>query len=85
MSLVEPPRSLHRDPHQIHVVEYDLQSPNRALEHRSKSHIESEPVVKQQFSCVVGFFYPGCRQIDVGPACKAVLAVPITLTVTKQN
>src|SRR5262245_47536439 len=40
MSLVKSPRSVHRNPHQIHLIEDNLQSANRPFEHRSKSHIK---------------------------------------------
>ena len=69
MPLVEPPGTVHRNPHQIHHIEHDPQRPDRALEHGSKRNVERETLLNHHLSCrgALPQCRPGTRSTSVQP------------------
>ena len=85
VSLVQPPRLVHRDPHQIHVVERDPQRANRALQDRRVGEVEGVAAFLEQPAGLVRLFAPALGQIDVDPAGESVFLVPRAFAMTEEN
>ena len=85
MALVEAPVALYRDPHEIHTVEDEPESPYRALQDRSEGDIEDEALFTQQLPRRFRFLSSLLGQVHVGPAGKEVLLVPHALAVPQED
>jgi len=50
VALVQPPRALDRQPHQVHLVERDPQRADRALQQRRERHVEGDALGLEQLA-----------------------------------
>ena len=83
--LVEPPRVLHGDPHQVQLVQGDPQGADRPLEDRRERDVERESLGLEQLAGPLRLGLPLVGQVDVGPAGEQVFLVPDALAVTQQH
>src|SRR5207247_8950219 len=63
----------------------DADRPDRAFEHRREGDVEDVPALFQETTRFSRFCPATIGQVDVGPAGEAVLLVPGTFAVAKQN
>ena len=80
--LVESPALLYGDPVEIHDVEDLVEGLDGTLEVGGVSLREAEAVLLEDGSCLLCFFDPLFGEVDVGPACEAVLLIPYAFAVT---
>ena len=86
MALVEPPRPVDRDPHQVEIVERDPQRPDGPLQDGRVGDVEPEVRLRAASRCgIVCLCDASLGQVDVGPAGEPVLSVPCALTVAQQD
>src|SRR5512133_1004204 len=85
MALVETPRAVDRDPHQVHLVEHRPEGPDGALEDRRVGYVEGVALLLQDLAAFLGFLATLLGEIDVRPAGEAVLLVPRAFAVADEN
>jgi hypothetical protein len=85
MALVETPRAVHRNPHQIHFVLDDPKGSDGSLQHRCERHIERETFRLQRGAGVLCLFSAQARKVYVGPSGKPVLQIPLALAVADKR
>jgi hypothetical protein len=56
MPLIEPPISANGNPHQVHLVQRQPESPDRALEDRSEGDIEGKILLPENRACLSRLF-----------------------------
>ena len=84
--LVQPPVPQHRNPHQVHLVEHNPESPDGALQDRGVGNVESTgPLPGARCPACPCLLDTGIREIDVRPAGEEILLVPHAFPVTQQN
>src|SRR5919198_3186244 len=76
---------MHRNPHQIHLVENDPQRSYRPLENRCVRNVECIAVLLEGESALAGLLPALFRQVHIGPAREPVLPVPIAFSMPEQN
>src|ERR1019366_5563094 len=82
--LVQAPRAVDRNPHQVHFVLDDPQRADGALQHRSVGHVERVALGLQHQPAVVGFPIAFLGKVHVRPAGEAIFLVPRALAVAHQ-
>src|SRR5882672_5368047 len=85
MALVQTPAAVHRDPHQIHLLEDDPESPDRALEDGGVGDVEDVSSLTQETSGFPCFRDPALAEPNVRPPGEAVRQVPDALAVAEEN
>jgi len=76
---------LHRDPHAVHFLQREPERLDGAAQDRGESQVEIVPFGLQEPATGPRLADAFFRQVDVGPAGKAVFAIPVGLAVTEQN
>jgi len=85
VALVEPPVLHFGQPRPVQLVEREPQGADGALEHRGERKVEGVAARLEQAACGAGFLDAFLRQVDVGPAGEAILAVPVGLAVPQKD
>jgi len=85
VALVQAPGVVHRDPHQVHLLECEPERLDGAFQHRSVRAIEDEAGLLEDFSGALRFLRTASGEVHVGPAGEPVFHVPDRLTVAQQN
>ncbi len=85
VTLVQAPRALDRDPHQVQLVEDDPQGAYGPFQHGRVGDVEREVQPSEQLPGRSGLAYALLGQIDVVPPGEQVLQVPLTLSVAAQH
>ena len=85
VTLVEPPRMLDGDPHQVQLIQRDPERADRPLQDRRERDVEREPLGLEQLSGLLGLGLALVGQIDIGPAGEEVFLVPDALAMTQED
>ena len=80
MSFVELPGANDGNPHQIHFIENDPQSSNRAFQNGGVGQVKSKTFFKKKVTGCISFFSSLIGQVDIGPTRKPIFQIPLTLT-----
>ena len=84
MSFVEPPGTMHRYPHQVHLIQNEPERPDSSLENGSESDIKTVTFLFQGLTGIPGFGNSLPGQIDISPTRKLVFQIPDTFTMPQK-
>src|SRR5947209_15456475 len=84
MTLIQAPRTMHRNPHQVHLVENGPECANRPLQHGCISNVERVAFLLEDLPTFQCFLPPFIGKIDIGPAGEAILIIPRALPVANE-
>ena len=84
VTFVQAPAALHRQPHQVHLVEHDPHGANGAFEDRGKDQVEIVALGLQQPAGFARFVATQIGQVHIHPAGEQIFQIPGALTVTNQ-
>ena len=85
VALVQPPRLVLGNPHQVHCFEHDPQRLDRTAQHGGEGDVERVSVGGEDPGGLSGFFHALLGQSDIGPASETILAIPETLAVAEEH
>src|SRR5262245_53937567 len=85
MAFIEPPGADDGEPHQVHRVEHDPQGSDGSLQDGGEGEVEGEALLAAHLPSGSGLLPALLRQIHVGPAGEAVLAIPGALAVAQKD
>src|SRR5690606_1202729 len=84
MAFVQAPAQTYGGVHGVHRIQGDPQGTDSALEDRRESQVELKTVFFKQITGLLCLLTPGFGKIDIGPASKPVLQVPLAFAVPHQ-